>query len=233
MPGHRTTRRARSKKGSAKQKRNALPKLQHSLISGLPRGYAPMAAPYEGKLAASSPSTTATTSSSSSSSSSDHSSKTVPSGDELLSELVNHCSSREFKERISRYLDGEDRAVLAVVASGSADDRAGHSHEALTCFRRWESWLDGQMEAFVAGDRGRRAVLEQALQAAAGKDEQLGREDRQGEGKTTAGGAGSSGIATSRMYFLQHLLNSWQVEGFVRLVERVLDGGEDDDDSED
>ena len=195
---------------------------------------------YEGKTnSAASSTTTPTTATSSSSSSSSATTSAATARPDVMSSLVDHLSSRTFRSAIASFLDRE--AVGLRNTAGAAESGAGHSFEALAVFDKWTAFLDNALDAFADRAMGvSKADVEDALRRAALADETTRLASEGGGG----GGSGDDGKmaepaspqarrATTRMYFLQRLLGSWELEGWLRLVDSHFKGGGDSEDSSD
>ena len=200
---------------------------------------------YEGKTnSAASSTTTPTTATSSSSSSSSATTSAATARPDVMSSLVDHLSSRTFRSAIASFLDRE--AVGLRNTAGGAESGAGHSFEALAVFDKWTAFLDNALDAFADRAMGvSKADVEDALRRAALADETT-RLASEGGGSEGGGGGGSGDDgkmaepaspqarrATTRMYFLQRLLGSWELEGWLRLVDSHFKGGGDSEDSSD
>ena len=203
---------------------------------------------YEGKTNSAASSTTIpTTASSSFPSSSSATTSAATARPDVMSSLVDHLSSRTFRSAIASFLDRE--AVGLRNTAGAAESGAGHSFEALAVFDKWTAFLDNALDAFADRAMGvSKADVEDALRRAALADEttRLASEGGGSGGSEGSGGGGSGDDgkmaepaspqarrATTRMYFLQRLLGSWELEGWLRLVDSHFKGGGDSEDSSD
>ena len=202
---------------------------------------------YEGKT-----NSAASSSSSSSSSSSAATTSAATARPDVMSSLVDHLSSRAFRSAIASFLDRE--AVGLRDTAGGAESGAGHSFEALAVFDKWTAFLDNALDAFADRAMGvSKADVEDALRRAALADETTRLASEGGGGGGSGGGGCGGGVcgspgddgkmaepaspqarrATTRMYFLQRLLGSWELEGWLRLVDSHFNGGGDSEDSSD